>query len=206
MNENSFPINIWENSKAMRYWEIYQTDYREKIDKRNEENRESNIVDKLIELVFSSAVDPNEYPLHAWELAILTRRQRATWLATKISDAIERIQQGNEKRFFSFFNQITQCWILFYFKYGGTKEELVAELNELAKLKVIFEKMNNGFTYSIFGYGFRKSMLKTEVLFDDINLTIEDAKNYSAPTEKEIRKSQELFGHTTQMQIREFPK
>ena len=205
MHENVFVEKEWDETKTFQYWDIYQNDFQTQIARRNEENRESEIIDRIVEIVVLNANDPREYPLHAWELAILTRRQRATKLAPKIHDAITRMHNKNKHRYFSFLNQVTGCWLLFYFQHGGSKDEFIKEVNHLARLKTVFEIVEKGFKYSVFVYGFRKSEIETGNTVDDIYLTIEDAEKYKVLTESEITEAKKLFGHITEHKIKEFP-
>ena len=99
--------------------------------------------------------------LHSWELAILTRRARAQIFATKIIDAITKLQNGKEFRYFSFFNQTTRCWSLFVFQYGSDDETFGQIVTRYSQLKLFYEMNHNNFRYSVFGYGFRKSSIET---------------------------------------------
>lgn len=206
MNLNSFPEDKFDFDKFSQYWLQYQKDYKHLIEARDKENIDSHIIDQIIERILESKTPTNEETIFAWELATLTRRQRAVWLTGKIADAFFRLKNGNEKRFFSYFNEYTKCWLLFFFNYGGTTISFRTEFERLLRLKTIYEAENNGFEFSTFGYGFRKSVLKTQnMLFDDFAMTIQDVDELFHVTPEEISEANDLFGHISQLNIDEFP-
>ena len=210
MNDNSFPEDLWDESKKYEYWNIYNNQFREQIEIRNQENEKSYIVDKIIDHLFSKHDeiqdgDVKELPLHAWELATLTRRQRATVLADKLIDAFERMNKGNRYRYFSFLNQTTGCWLLFYFMYGEDTDKFKESFEELIKLKIIYEVFKNSFRFSIFGYGFRKSSLSVNTEFDEVLLLIEDAENVKEENSELLHKAEKMFGKISVRRIVEFP-
>jgi len=128
-------------------------------------------------------------------------------LTEKLSDAFLGLSQENEKRFFSYFNQTTECWILFYFYYGPDIEAFKIELENLLRLKTIFEAANNDFSYSTFGYGFRKSIIKTKSpLFDDFAMAIQDVIDLGTITKQELDLASKQFGFSNSMEIKEFPE
>ncbi len=203
---NSFPENKFDIDGFMRYRAQYLKGFEKKRLARDSENEDSRIVDQIIHHILAADSPDNEEKLFAWELAMLTRRQRATKLTEKLSDSFFRLKNGNEKRFFSFFNQTTECWILFYFRYGDDTTTFRTEFENLLRLKTIFEVTTNDFSFSTFGYGFRKSSLETaNPLFDDIAMTIQDVANLGPITKQELKLASELFGHSSKNKIREFP-
>ena len=86
--------------KALDYYSIYTSSARDRILARNAENTESFIIDKILDLLRLNNTPSDSTLLHSWELATMTRRQRAGWLSEKIRDAIERMLGGNPKRHF----------------------------------------------------------------------------------------------------------
>ena len=96
------------------------------------------------------------------------------------------MKYGKRYRHFAVRNEMTNCWLVFYFQYGGDLQNLIEKLEYLTKLKLFFEIEENRFSYSVIGYGFRKSEIVTQNMFDDIALTIEDAKKYENIPEKLI--------------------
>jgi len=205
INNNKFNEELWDNDNRYRYWNKYQSEFQEKIKNRNEENKKSYLIDRLINHLFSKHKDITQLPLHAWELSTFTRRQRAVALADKLSNAFERLKAGNKKRYFSFLNQTTGCWLLFYFHYGGTTETFMNELDNLCKLKTIYEVEYNRFNFSVFGYGFRKSELSLNTEFDEVYLNVEDAKNHKSSRTSLKAQASKMFGAISQTEIDEFP-
>lgn len=206
MHENSFPEDEFDFDTFSEYWSQYQSDFKNHIKARDAENEDSYIIDRIIQHILAARTETNDETIFAWELATLTRRQRATYLTEKVADAFYRLKNGNEKRFFSYFNKYTACWILFFFNYGGTTTTFRTEFERLLRLKTIYEASNKGFTFSTFGYGFRKSALETpNSLFDDFAMTIQDVDDLGPVTREELKEANELFGHSREVNIKEFP-
>ncbi len=205
INNNHFSEEIWDDEVKDSYWDQYQTDFKEKRERRDIENSKSFIVDSIINYMFKNHYDFTQLPLHAWELSVLTRRQRATKFAPKLIDAFSRLKKGNEKRYFSFFNELTVCWILFYFRYGSNFDDFSKELDELCYLKTVFEFEDKNFKYSVFGYGFRKSKFTIHKDFDELYLAIYDFTSNMNINEEISKKASEMFGHTKEYVIKEFP-
>ena len=141
----------------------------------------------------------------SWELATLSRRQRAS-IAPKLIDAFQRLEKGNKQRYFSFFNQATECWILFYFQFGEDRASLTQQLEKLTRLKTIFLIKHKKFKYSVFGYGFRKSFIETGNTFDEACLCIEDAGKYASIDESEYLESRLYFSDGKVERLKEFPE
>jgi hypothetical protein len=204
-HENKFPIDAWKQEKALDYYSIYTSSSRDTILARNAENTESFIIDKILDLLRLHNTPTDSTLLHSWELATMTRRQRAGWLSEKIRDAIERMLGGNPKRHFAFFNEVTGCWLVFYFRHGGSSDEFKDEVEILTKYKLLVEMKERDFEYSVFGYGFRKSFIETGATFDELILRIEDADDYSSVPEREYKLACQYFGKLRSQHIREFP-
>ena len=81
LNNNSFSIDQWRESTDKKFWNHYQTHLAEGIAIRDEENEESSIIDEVIELIRKRNAPRVLTLQHSWELASLTRRARAGWLA-----------------------------------------------------------------------------------------------------------------------------
>ncbi len=205
MNEYHFPLEKWKNSKEKNYWNIYQNTFSEKIRQRDDENRASYLIDQLIDELRKNNTIDNSTLLHSSELAIFTRRARAGILTMKIADALEQMQNGRDLRYFAVFNETTQCWLLFYFQYGGDPEMFDQNVSRYSKLKLFYEMNWNNFKYSVFGYGFRKSILETGHTFDHLFLCIEDSFNYRELDIEELKEANKLFGNIKQKEISEFP-
>lgn len=103
LHENRFPISEWDLDRALEYHQIYQVALEEEIEARNAENTSSRSIDEIIDALRSNNEPSDSTLLHSWELASLTRRQRAA-VAPKINDAIERMIDGNSRGRFAFYN------------------------------------------------------------------------------------------------------
>ncbi len=183
LNNYSFPEQQWNPDRD--YWSAFQKQFSSNIKQRNRENEDSKIIDSLIDVILEN--DEEDISLvHAWQLAVIPRRSRAGELTNKIKDALYKMKYGKRYRHFAVRNEMTNCWLVFYFQYGGDLQNLIEKLEYLTKLKLFFEIEENRFSYSVIGYGFRKSEIVTQNMFDDIALTIEDAKKYENIPEKLI--------------------
>jgi len=71
---------------------------------------------------------------------------------------------------------------------------------------LILEVTKSNFKYSVFGYGFRKSAIFTNQVFDDIALCIEDYDENIIYSDAQINVASKYFkGKTDQQIIKEFP-
>ncbi len=206
MNEYQFPIDKWNASIDKRFWDEYQTNFREKIKKRDEENADSFIVDQIIDELRNKNEINNSTFLHTSELAIFTRRGRAGKLSKKIIDALKKLQEGKELRPFAIYNQTTECWLLFYFQYAGDSDAFIKSVQYYCKLKLVYEMNWNNYKYSVFGYGFRKSNIETDNTFDQVFFCIEDAFNYKELNIHELKEANKLFGNISANEVKEFPE
>jgi hypothetical protein len=205
LNENSFPIDRWRAARDRDFWRQYQHNYAERINARNEENAESYIFDEITDLLRNNNSPIDSTLLHSWELAILPRRVRAE-LAKKLNAAFEGMVNQRSRRHFSFYNPITCCWSIFYFRYGGDKKIFVEEATMLARMKMQVERIQNDFRYSVFCYAFRKLSIITGNTFDDCVLRIEGADNYQAVSPDQYQEAQQYFrGTTGSKRVQEFP-
>lgn len=206
-HENRFPADEWEPENALNHYSFYKHVFQDRILARNAENAESYVIDDIVDLLRQKHRANGSTILHSWELATMTRRQRAGWLSRKISDAVERMLAGNPKRHFAFFNEVTGCWLVFFFQYGGSRDSFIDEAEKLTRYKLFVEMTERGFEFSVFGYAFRKSRIEIGVTFDEIVLTIEDANKYcyGPLPDGEYDMAGQFFGKFRPQQIREFP-
>ena len=204
MNENKFIEDEWIEENFDKYPEMYVEKRGDQIEARNLENEATQAVDDIAD--YLRKLGGEDAKLHSWELAMLSRRQRASGVGQKIHDALIKLPQGKEKRWFAAYNQATGCWSVFYFRYGGTVEEFRNELELLTRQKLLVEIDGKSFEYSIFGYGFRKSIIVSGTSLDDVWLTIADAHKEPRPLNKiELTEAQKYFHGGTGRKIREFP-
>jgi hypothetical protein len=143
--ENKFPLDEWEPEKALDCYSIYTASLRDRILSRNAENAESFVIDKILGFLRQNNTTTDSTLLHLWELATMTRRQRAGWLSEKIRDATERMLADNPRRHFAFFNEVTGCWLIFYFQYGGSRGEFKDEAERLTRYKLLVEMKERDF-------------------------------------------------------------
>jgi len=206
LNDNSFPINLWKQSTDKRFWDHYQKQLVDRIAVRDEENEQSFIIDEVIELIRNQNANGVSTLQHSWELASLTRRARAGWLAPRVARGFEQMVGGRRERHFAFHNQATACWIVFYFCYGMTADEFRQKAIDLAKMKIQVERIQADFPHSVFCYGFRKSLIDTGNTFDECLLIVEDAENYPSVSPEDYARASKYFrGAGTPLPIREFP-
>ncbi len=205
LNDNSFPVDLWNESANKRFWNQYETKFADQIALRNEENDESFIIDELIELVRKQNRHGVSTLPHSWELGSLMRRARAGWVARRVIRGFEQMVNGRRERHFAFHNQATACWILFYFCYGSTSAEFRQKAIELSKMKIQVERVQTGFPHSVFCYAFRKSLIETGNTFDECLLVVEDAKNYASVSAEDYGRACNYFrGAGTPLPIKEF--
>jgi hypothetical protein len=206
VNEYKFPIDKWNSSRDKSFWAYYQITFKDKINKRDIENENSFIIDEIIDELRNKNEINNSTLLHTSELAIFTRRARAGSLSKKIIDALEKLENGKELRHFAIYNQTTECWLLFYFQYGGDSDSFMNSVQYYTKLKLVYEMNWKNYNYSVFGYGFRKSNIETGNTFDQVFLCIEDAFEHKELSIKELKEANNLFGNISVHEVNEFPE
>lgn len=184
---------------------LYREQFEKQIRRRDRENNESLIFDEIIEAL-RNRNEPNDSTLlHSWELASLSRRFRAG-LARKLNTAFQGMLAQRSTRHFAFHNPSTDCWSVFYFRYGGDSETFIEEAERLARMKLQVELVQRNFQYSVFCFAFRKSSIITDNTFDECVLRIEDAKNYPHVDTDEYHTALKYFGgRTGHQEIYEFP-
>jgi|GEM_PF-1672732 Holliday junction resolvase len=205
---NNFPKVPVDFSKE-NFWEDYYATMLKHINKRNEHNKQSWLLDK-IENIFTDARKLfNEIPLglyFVWEIGSLSRRERA-YYSEKLHSVREWFENGNTQRYFAMKNMSTENWLVFYFSKSAKQE---FELERLVELKMVKEIMENEFNQGVYGFGFQVSttfpprllnlanaiVISAEVVKDKCNqLNLEEAKKYFGGKES----------YTT-MEIKEFPE
>jgi len=177
-------------------WDKYREEFKDKIELRDRENEETVVIDNLIDVLLKHPLQDEGMPLHAWELGLLSRRERVMF-SNKINDAFNIIRE--ESRQFAYLNPNTGCWIVFYFQYDFEEGDLLSNLQNMTNLKLIKEMKENSFEYSIFGYGF--NVLSSE---KEIALVIEDAENVEEISMTRYNESLKYFGKPQKYKIREF--
>jgi len=127
LNNYQFPVEKW--NPKYDYWDEFNNHYSNQIEKRNQENRESKVIDGLVNMMME--IQEEELPLvHAWQLAVIPRRVRASMFKNKIINALERMHNGNRERYFAIHNGMTDCWLVFYFQFGGSREYLFDQIQK----------------------------------------------------------------------------
>ena len=122
LHENSFPVEHWQESKMHTYPERYLDRWSNRKSQRDAENDSTKVIDQVIDFMVGTNT---EYPgtmLHAWELAHLSRRERAAGLSERILDAFSNISTREDTRYFAWFSKSTSCWSVF------SVEDLVTSL------------------------------------------------------------------------------
>ena len=177
-------------------WDSYRAEFKDKIEVRDKENKKTLVVDEIIDILLKNPLEDELIPLHAWELGLLSRRERVM-IADKINGAFSN--NRTETRQFAYFNENTSCWTVFYFQYNSQRALLSENLKNMTNLKLIKEMKETDFKYSVFGYGFYISSDELK-----INLVIEDAENVQKIEEIQYQESLKYFGEPKVQKIKEF--
>lgn len=201
---NSFEDYSCNNLSQYNIWANYREEFQEKIRDRDAENERTKVLDQLVDYLLVNSEESEIMPLIAWEIGIQTRRERVE-LADRVTKAFQGLKNKVDLRIFAYLSQTTECWSIFYFQYGENIGKLEDNLIEMAKLKLFKEMKENSFSYSVFGYGFRKSTIHTNNIFDEIVVCIEDADNYCKIPLDKYKKSLKYFGSPISKIIDEFP-
>jgi hypothetical protein len=201
---NSFEGYCCTHLSEDNIWKNYQQEFKEKIRDRDAENKRTKVLDQLVNYLLVNVEVSEVMPLIAWEIGIQTRRERVE-LADKVIKAFQGLNDKADTRIFAFLSQTTGCWSIFYFQYGENVGKLEDNLIEMAKLKLFKEMKESSFSYSVFGYGFKKSTIRTDNTFDEIVVCIEDACNYDTVPLDKYKESLKHFGSPITRVINEFP-
>jgi hypothetical protein len=138
---------------------------------------------------------------HAWEIALLTRRERAR-LVSVISRKHERLLDSRKDQKFAFQNQHTGCWDVYYLHHGLDSQFFRQEAQNMANRKLWIERSLNNFQYSVFCFAMRYTALGLR----EVVLTVSDAHKWPFITAGQLEEAQRFFGGTThQNPIVEFP-
>lgn len=199
--DNSFNVAAWKESKDKSFWYRYQIQRAVEIERRDNENAISAPLDYLISEIRRQNGPHSPTNQHAWELALLTRRERA-WVAARIQRKHERLLETGDDQKFAFKNMHTGCWDVFYFNYGIDVEFFRAEAQRMVNRKMWVERGLSDFEYSVFGYAMRYSAFGLR----EVLLTVTDAHKWPSITDEQLREAQKFFaGHTEPEPLREFP-
>lgn len=154
---NRFP-DYYVNFEASDFWREYQSTMKDAIQRRNAHNEHSTLLDEL-GLAFG-----DQRKLHAtlslglyfaWELAAMSRRERAI-VGERMDGARLRFERGGNRRYFSFENASTGNWLVFLFSNAG-QEEVCHEIGQLTRLKLIKEAQFYDSEVAAYGFGFQVS-------------------------------------------------
>jgi hypothetical protein len=168
LKNNNFPIeqtDFLSNS----YYSEYKKIMREEIQVRNVHNQHTVWIEKIESLFTSQRKQMANIPLgllFAWELGVLSERERA-YYGEKINKVQQWFIKGNSERYFSYRSQNTGNWLFFYFTQLDDKKALT-RLEELTKLKVIKEIELNNFKYGVYSIGFRVSTIYPYPLMNSV--------------------------------------
>lgn len=191
---NSFDKYTYDDFLKNNIWDRYREEFQGKIEIRDKENEQTSVIDNLIDSLLKNPLEEERMPLHAWELGLLSRRERV-YLANKINNAL--LGNRKESRQFAYFNPNTKCWLVFYFQYSTQNESLLDDLENMTNLKLIKEIEEKSFIYSVFGYGFH-------ILSNELALVIEDAEYNLSYSQQKYNESLKYFGKPQEYKIREF--
>jgi hypothetical protein len=191
---NSFDKYTCDDLNKIDIWDRYRENFKNKIDTRDKENKTTTIIDDIIDNLLKQPLKDETMPLHAWELGLLSRRERVI-LANKINHAL--LSDREESRQFAYFNPSTECWLVFYFQYNSEYESLLDNLQNITNLKLIKEIEEESFHYSVFGYGFH-------ILSNELGVVIEDAEYNLKYSKLRYKESLKYFGKPKKNKINEF--
>jgi len=159
LGENTFPESPVDFGQ-LDYWQEYQSKMFKQIEQRKAHNALGDIVD------FISASFTDMRKLHdglpiglyfAWELASLTRRERA-YLGQKLDGVQGWFENDNRSRRFAWHNPHTGNCIVFYFL-RGSEDEVKENTDRQVTLKLIQLVEDEGFTWTVYGLGYEISLI-----------------------------------------------
>jgi len=206
LNQNRFDLEHWDSDEADVYPRILRERWSDSIARRDEENRTSLVVDRIADFIRKASPDGELAKLHGWELSMLSRRQRATGMGGKIATALIGLRDGRKMRYFAIYNQATDCWLVFYFRYGNTFEQFVNECEVIVRYKLVVEITDRSFKHSVFLYGFWKRDQGSDQAFDHMCLRIADAESEVSPIPSQyLDTAREFFDGGQRQKISEFP-
>jgi hypothetical protein len=200
--DNSFDVSEWRASKDKTFWHRYQIQRAAEISRRDSENTSSQTLDYLIAEIRTQNGPETPTNQHAWEMALLTRRERAA-LVSVIARKHERLLDSDKDQKFAFQNQYTGCWDVFYLNSGVDSHFFREEAQRMANRKLWVERSLNDFEYSVFCFAMRYTTLGLR----EVVLTVSDAHKWPLISPVQLQEAQKFFGGTThQNPIVEFPQ
>lgn len=205
-HNNKFPT-IETDFSSTEYFDDYQRLMKSEIEARNNHNKNSVWIKNIENLFTNQRKLMAGIPiglLFAWELGILSQRERA-YYGEKINAVQHWLNDGRSERYFSYQSQNTKNWILFHFTTLESKEAY-QRLEELTKLKLINEIESNAFEFGIYSICFhvsKKHPYKLDAVGGAVMSIDAVQGKYSAG---DIVMASKLFGKASQIKINEFPK
>lgn len=201
LGDNSFDVGAWKTSKEKTFWQRYQIQRAAEINRRDEENAASESLDYMMAEIRSRNSADSPTNQHAWEIALLTRRERAA-LVSVISRKHDRLLDSHKDQKFAFQNHHTGCWDVYYLHHGLDSQFFRQEAQNMANRKLWIERSLNSFQYSVFCFAMRYTALGLR----EVVLTVSDAHKWPFITPEQLLEAQKFFGGTThQNPIMEFP-
>lgn len=201
LGNNSFNLDAWRDSKDKSFWHRYQIQRAREISRRDDENASSESLDFLIAEIRAQNGTESPTNQHAWEMALLTRRERAALVSVIIRKHEKLAQTGTDQKF-AFQNQHTGCWDVFYFHSGVDSQFFREEAQRMSDRKLWVERALNNFEYSVFCFAMRYTALGLR----EVVLRVSDAHRWPRISATQLQEAQEFFGGTThQNPIVEFP-
>ena len=202
--DNTFNMASWRESADKRFWHRYQVERSADIARRDRENKASEILDGLISAIRTHNRPDSLTIQPAWELAMLTRRERAA-LNAAIQNKYDRLMATGRDQKFAVTNFHTGCWDVFYLYQGIDREFFRAEAQRLADRKMWVERALNDFQLSVFCFAIRYSSLGLGDI-DEVVMTVSDAHKWPTITREQLEEAQRYFaGMTSKKPIVEFP-
>lgn len=201
LGDNSFDLNAWRVSKDKQFWHRYQIERAAEITRRDDENATSESLDFLITEIRAQNGPESPTNQHAWEMALLTRRERAA-LVSMLIRKHEKLVGTHKDQKFAFQNQHTGCWDVFYFHSGVDSEFYREEAQRMSDRKLWIERALNNFEYSVFCFAMRYTALGLR----EVVLRVSDAHKWPRISDSQLQEAHKFFGGTThQNPIVEFP-
>jgi hypothetical protein len=199
--DNSFDVSAWRGAKDKTFWHRYQIQRAAETSRRDRENTTSQSLDYLIAEIRAENGPESPTNQHAWEMALLTRRERAA-LVPVITRKHERLLDSDKDQNFAFQNQHTGCWDVFYLHSGVDSHFFREEAQRMANRKLWIERSLNDFEYSVFCFAMRYTTLGLR----EVVLTVSDAHKWPLISAAQLQEAQKFFGSMThQNPIVEFP-
>ncbi len=201
LSDNSFDLNAWRVSKEKQFWQKYQIHRAAEISRRDDENTTSESLDFLIGEIRAQNGPETPTNQHAWEMALLTRRERAALVSVIIRKHEKLMNTGKDQKF-AFHNQHTGCWDVFYFHNGVDSQFFREEAQRMSDRKLWIERSLNNFEYSVFCFAMRYTALGLR----EVVLRVSDAHKWPRISDSQLQEAHKFFGGVThQNSIVEFP-